>query len=228
MTNPGGDAGQTPSPEAGTGAAEPHAGGYEAPPIEQSQQPSEFPPPPSDDTPSYEAPAYTPPAFDQGAYPPPVDPQFYPPPVDPQFYPPQGAGYPPPSHPPPPPYGAPPGYGPPPGYGAPPPPYGAPGFGPPPPYGAPGYGAPPPPAVYGAYGAQSAPTNNLAIASVVASVIGFFCFIGSIIGIVLGIVALNQVKATGANGRGLAIAGIAIGAGSLLISLIWIVAILGS
>jgi hypothetical protein len=41
MTNPGGDAGQTPSPEAGTAAAEPTSAGYEAPPIEQSQQPSD-------------------------------------------------------------------------------------------------------------------------------------------------------------------------------------------
>jgi hypothetical protein len=68
----------------------------------------------------------------------------------------------------------------------------------------------------------------MAIASVVASVIGFFCGIGSIIGIVLGIIALNQVKATGANGRGLAIAGIAIGAASLLISLIWTVSVLAA
>jgi hypothetical protein len=68
----------------------------------------------------------------------------------------------------------------------------------------------------------------MAIASIVASVIGFVCGIGSIVGIVLGIIALNQVKTTGAKGRGLAIAGIAIGAGSLLISLIWTVALLGS
>jgi hypothetical protein len=204
MTNPGGDAGQTPSPEAGTGAAEPQAGGYEAPPIEQSQQPSDFPPPPSYDTPSHEVPAYTPPAFDQGAYPPPVDPQFYPPPVDPQSFPPQGAAYPPPSYPPPPPYGAPQGYGPPPGYGAPP------GFGAPQ-----GYGAPPPPAGFGAYGAPIQSTNSLAIASLVASVI-WLCGIGSIAGIVLGIVALNQIKQTHQQGHGLAIAGIAVGVATLL------------
>jgi hypothetical protein len=63
---------------------------------------------------------------------------------------------------------------------------------------------------------------------VVASVIGFFCGIGSIIGIVLGIIALNQVKTTGEGGRGMAIAGIAIGAGSLLISMIWTVAVLAA
>jgi hypothetical protein len=68
----------------------------------------------------------------------------------------------------------------------------------------------------------------MAIGSIVASVIGFFCGIGSIIGIVLGIIALNQVKQSGEGGRGLAIAGIAIGAGSLLISLIWTVSVLGS
>ena len=47
------------------------------------------------------------------------------------------------------------------------------------------------------------------------------CGIGSIIGIVLGVVALNQIKQTHEGGRGLAIAGIAVGAVTLLINLIW-------
>ena len=65
----------------------------------------------------------------------------------------------------------------------------------------------------------------MAIASLVASLIGFipFCFfgIGSIIGIVLGVVALNQIKSTHEGGRGLAIAGIVVGAVSLLLSIFW-------
>jgi uncharacterized membrane protein len=38
------------------------------------------------------------------------------------------------------------------------------------------------------------------------------CGIGSIVGIVLGVIALNQIKQTNQYGRGLAIAGIAVGA----------------
>ena len=73
------------------------------------------------------------------------------------------------------------------------------------------YGAPPGPA-YGP--AQHA--NGLAIASLVCSaagVIPFFFGIPCVVGIVLGFVALRQIKGTGQvqQGRGLAIAGIAIG-----------------
>ena len=39
-------------------------------------------------------------------------------------------------------------------------------------------------------------TNQLAIASLVASLIGVLCGIGSIVGIALGIVAMNQIKQT--------------------------------
>jgi Na+/melibiose symporter-like transporter len=88
-----------------------------------------------------------------------------------------------------------------------------------------GYGPPPsgyPAPDYGAYGAPTPKTNNLAIASLVVSLIGFlpFCGIGSIVGIVLGVIALNQIKQTHEGGQGLAIAGIAVGALTLLISLI--------
>ena len=52
------------------------------------------------------------------------------------------------------------------------------------------------------------------------------CGIGSIIGIVLGVVALNQIKQTREGGHGLAIAGIAVGAVTLLINLIWTISFL--
>ena len=48
-------------------------------------------------------------------------------------------------------------------------------------------------------------TNGLAIAALVSS------FFVSILGIILGFVALNQIKSTGEQGRGLALAGIIIG-----------------
>ncbi len=61
----------------------------------------------------------------------------------------------------------------------------------------------------------------MAIASLVSSIIGACCGLGSIIGIVLGIVALNQIKQTRQSGQGLAIAGIIVGAITMLISLAW-------
>ncbi len=61
----------------------------------------------------------------------------------------------------------------------------------------------------------------MAIGSLVASVVGLLCGIGSIIGIVLGVLALNQIKKTQQGGYGLAIAGIVVGVASLIISMIW-------
>lgn len=68
-------------------------------------------------------------------------------------------------------------------------------------------------------------TNTMAIASLMSSIMGFplvfLCYIGLaawIAGIVLGIVALNQIKETHQPGRGLAIAGIAVGAVALVLS----------
>ncbi|OBF89661.1 hypothetical protein A5790_19330 [Mycobacterium sp. 852002-51152_SCH6134967] len=109
------------------------------------------------------------------------------------------------------------------------------GYPPPPPYGAPSpYGAPPSYAGYGApgyadgYGMPQDKTNGLAIGSLVASAIGVLCGVGSLIGIVLGIVALNQVKNSGEGGRGLAIAGIAVGAATLLLNIVFGIAMLST
>lgn len=119
------------------------------------------------------------------------------------------------------------------GYEAPPleqsPPYGA---YPPPPSPPPGT-YPPPPPIYapppefgvgypGGYGWPATPppgNNPLAVFALVSSLVGLLCGVGSVIGIVLGVIALNQVKRSGQQGRGLAIAGIAVGAVSLIISL---------
>ena len=89
---------------------------------------------------------------------------------------------------------------------------------PPPPPG--GYGYPPPPA--GGYGYPPPPgylpppmvgTNGFAVASLVCSLFGWVCmFIGAFLGIIFGFVALSQIKRTGQKGRGMAIAGIVIGA----------------
>ncbi|MGC2655333.1 MAG: DUF4190 domain-containing protein [Mycobacterium sp.] len=178
--------------------------------------------------------------------PPPVDPQApagypqhshgYPalPPVDPQSpvnYPDYSQGYPPPppvepqspagyfesapGYPP-----SPPAFYPPPPYQAGPPGYpnhsGHPGY--------PGYSGYPDP--YDPYRPISTPgTNGLAIGSLVASIGGFpllfACYTGVaawIAGIVLGIIALNQIKQTPQEGRGLAIAGIAVGVVGLMVA----------
>ena len=99
-------------------------------------------------------------------------------------------------------YGTPPGFGGPPGYGGQ-PPYGQPAYGPPPGYGVPGYGVP----GYGfppGYG-YPRPTNTLAILSLVMA------FVFSPVGLVLGIVARRQIRQTGEQGDGLALAGIIVG-----------------
>jgi Domain of unknown function (DUF4190) len=58
---------------------------------------------------------------------------------------------------------------------------------------------------------QSAGTNRMAIASLVCSLFGWLWLIGPILGLMFGFVALNQIRQTGQRGRGMAIAGIAIG-----------------
>ncbi|MFZ0227422.1 MAG: DUF4190 domain-containing protein [Mycobacterium sp.] len=126
-------------------------------------------------------------------YPPPYPPQ--PPPVPPYGYPPPHAG--------------------PIGYGGPPPGYPAGPYDPYQPYPAgPGRGYP-------------HQTNGLAIASLITSIVSLpltaFCFIGllvAIVAIVLGVVALNQIKQTYQQGRGLAIAGIAVGSAVVTLALV--------
>lgn len=54
--------------------------------------------------------------------------------------------------------------------------------------------------------APQAPTNVLAIVSLVTSIIGL-----SLVGVILGHIAMSQIKRTGESGRGLALAGLIIG-----------------
>lgn len=93
----------------------------------------------------------------------------------------------------------------------PPPPPAGPGQYPPPPPGQqPAYGQPPQQPAYGApqYPQQpSRGTNALAIASLIIALI---CF--PPLGLILGIIALRQIKRTGEEGRGMALAGVWIGA----------------
>lgn len=210
MTNPGGTAGPPPTEQPNS---DPVATPADADATEQVQLPPAYA-----ERPPFEQPTY-PPAQGYGA-----PPGYAPPPAPPYGAP---SSYAPPA----PPYGPPPSYAPPaPSYGPPPsyaPP--APSYGPPPNYAPPpGY---PAPAYGGGYAAPKPPTNGLAIGSLIASsfglVLNFVLFIfggfagaiPALAGIVLGIVALSQLKSRGEGGRGLAIAGISVGAAALILGI---------
>ncbi|WP_232498009.1 DUF4190 domain-containing protein [Agromyces humatus] len=91
---------------------------------------------------------------------------------------------------------------------------------------APAYGAPAAPA-YGqpapAYGQPAgAKTNVLAIISLIASIAAFVIlpFIGSIAGVICGHIALSQIKKTGEQGRGMAVAGLIVGYVGIVLAII--------
>jgi hypothetical protein len=72
---------------------------------------------------------------------------------------------------------------------------------------APGPYGPPAAAPYGYSPYQQPTTNGLAIASLVCGIVCVY-FVTTILAIIFGFVALNQINQRGQNGRGLAIAGI--------------------
>lgn len=81
--------------------------------------------------------------------------------------------------------------------------------------------APAPPAVSAAPSAAVPPTNTLAVWSLSLAVIGLSCCgCFSIPAIVLGAISLSQIKERREGGRGLAIAGIAIGVFSMLLGVL--------
>ncbi|WP_084956561.1 DUF4190 domain-containing protein [Thermoactinospora rubra] len=97
----------------------------------------------------------------------------------------------------------------------------------------------PPPGGYGQPGGYGAPqgtkTNGMAIASLVLGIAGLaLCGVSSIVGVILGHIALSQIKRTGEEGRGMAIAGlvtsyimVGLALVFLLLYVVWGVAILG-
>ncbi len=57
------------------------------------------------------------------------------------------------------------------------------------------------------------PTSQVAVWSMILSLLGFFsCGLASLPGFIMGLVGLSQVNRTGHQGRGMAIAGIVMGA----------------
>ncbi|MBA0049177.1 DUF4190 domain-containing protein [Mycobacteroides sp. LB1] len=212
MTSPGSEPfetgtgpGPNTSPDASSGET---SSGYEYPSLERSA-------PPADSASSaYQVPPSIPPAWETPGAPPsyPAVPPAYP--TAPPQYP-----------------TAPPAYPPYPQYGQGYPPYqsGQPGAYPPPVYpaagGYPGYPAPgyADPYGYGAY-APTGGTNGLAIGSLIASVMGpFTCGLGSVAGLIMGFIALSQLKTSPQDGKGLAITGIVISAAVVLFGLLFLI-----
>jgi hypothetical protein len=62
--------------------------------------------------------------------------------------------------------------------------------------------------------------NGMAIAALISSLTGLLCCLGFVLGIVLGTVAIDQIKRSREEGYALAVSGIAIGVAGLLVYLI--------
>jgi len=61
----------------------------------------------------------------------------------------------------------------------------------------------------------------MAIASLVCSLLGWmFCGVGPFLGVIFGFMALRRIKQSGERGRGLALAGLIIGALVILLELV--------
>jgi hypothetical protein len=115
-----------------------------------------------------------------------------------------------------------------PAYGTPPPPgpaYGPPSYGPP--------VSPYPP--YGAYPVAQQSTNSMAVASMVLGITSLLVlllcllgFIPAIVGLVLGIVAFRQIKLTGSDGRGMAIAGVVTSVVTLVLTVVLVLIVVAN
>ena len=65
--------------------------------------------------------------------------------------------------------------------------------------------------------------NPLAVISLICSMAGLFCCVGSIAGILLGMTALEQIKRNRQEGYGLAVAGIVVGIAALAVNLVVVI-----
>ncbi len=82
----------------------------------------------------------------------------------------------------------------------------------PPPPAQPPWPAPYPPPYYPPYPVYVAapPTNGLAIAALVLGIVWVY-WVGSILAVIFGHIALSQIRRTGQGGRGMAVAGLVLG-----------------
>jgi Domain of unknown function (DUF4190) len=96
----------------------------------------------------------------------------------------------------------------------------------------PGYAAPPGPypGAYDPYRPLQPPgTNGMAIAALAVSVgaLVMFCGVPSFIGVILGIIAMREMKRTGQGGFGMALAAIIVGAIPTVLWLLYVVVLIG-
>ncbi|HEX4058756.1 MAG TPA: DUF4190 domain-containing protein [Galbitalea sp.] len=75
----------------------------------------------------------------------------------------------------------------------------------------PPYYAPQPGAAQPRYYSSPRATNTLAIIALIASCAGLLVPLADIAGVVMGFIALNQIKRTGENGHGMALAAVIVG-----------------
>lgn len=75
---------------------------------------------------------------------------------------------------------------------------------------------------YWSYGPPTRATNGLAIASMVLGILWLW-WIGSILGVIFGHIALHQIRMSGEGGRGMAIAGLVIGYLGLLTGVLLVI-----
>jgi len=79
----------------------------------------------------------------------------------------------------------------------------------------PGYGPYPPPGMMPPYyypGYQVRRTNGMSVAALVCGICGFIYAIPGLLGIIFGIIAIRQINRENTDGKGMAIAGIVVGA----------------
>lgn len=100
----------------------------------------------------------------------------------------------------------------------------------------PAYGAPQAPGAYPGYApapgqayAPAAPTNPLAITALIAGIAGLTIvpFIGSIVAIITGHMALSKIKTSGEQGRGMALGGLITGYVGVVLGIIMIIVVFG-
>lgn len=89
---------------------------------------------------------------------------------------------------------------------------------------------PPPPGGYGGapYPGQAGASNSKATLSLILSILGLCCGLSAVAGIILGVLSIKEIDQTGEGGRGIAQAGIIVGAVALVLNFIGVLTYAGN